>query len=106
MTAAPRRGVNPVVFGAGVWAGVIVSPRTMGSLPVSSVLARGRAQGVGAVDGGVHGCAGRWFGGAPRRWRFGSSRAGFFWFFLVGTMRAGGAVAASWRFADAAERPK
>ena len=38
MTAAPRRGVNPVVFGAGVWAGVIVSPRTMGSLPVSSVL--------------------------------------------------------------------
>ena len=38
MTAAPKRGVNPVVFGAGVWAGVIVSPRTMGSLPVSSVL--------------------------------------------------------------------
>ena len=37
MTAAPRRGVNPVVFGAGVWAGVIVSPRTMGSL-ASSVL--------------------------------------------------------------------
>ena len=38
MTAAPKRGVNPVVFGAGVCAGVIVSPRTMGSLPVSSVL--------------------------------------------------------------------
>ena len=38
MTAAPKRGVNPVVFGAGVWAGVIVSPKTMGSLPVSSVL--------------------------------------------------------------------
>ena len=38
MTAAPKRGVSPVVFGAGVWAGVIVSPRTMGSLPVSSVL--------------------------------------------------------------------
>ena len=38
MTAAPRRGVSPVVFGAGVWAGVIVSPKTMGSLPVSSVL--------------------------------------------------------------------
>ena len=38
MTAAPRRGVNPVVFGAGVWAGVIVSPRTMGSFPLSSVL--------------------------------------------------------------------
>ena len=38
MTAAPKRGVNPVVLGAGVAAGVIVSPRTMGSLPVSSVL--------------------------------------------------------------------
>ena len=39
MTAAPRRGVNPVVFGAGVWAGVIVSPRTMGSLASSVLLA-------------------------------------------------------------------
>ena len=38
MTAAPKRGVRPVVLGAGVAAGVIVSPRTMGSLPLSSVL--------------------------------------------------------------------
>ena len=55
MTAAPRRGVSPVVFGAGVWAGVIVAQND----GVSSCIvrtARGHAQGVGAVDGGVHRC--------------------------------------------------
>ena len=58
MTAAPRRGVSPVVFGAGVWAGVIVSPRTIGSLassvllvPVRRALGRSTAASIFAERG-------------------------------------------------------
>ncbi len=64
ITAAPRRGVNPVVFGAGVWAGVIVSPRTMGSFPLSSVLLAPVRRALGRSTAASMGA------GAPRRWRF------------------------------------